>query len=504
MRVGIEMRKIIKLTISLVIFLAMCSYSYAVKLNSSGSMTLAGKVESKATFRTTDNSRNSAIPLDAGDMVEQRNTLLMELGHDLGTIGNGYQVDYTIQGRTYYDSAWDYGPDSMSDKSERAELGLINTRDDIDDDKFEAEIFLGYLNIAKGPVSLRLGKQALSWGDMSVTRILDGTNPLDMQSPGVPLDERLIPLTMARGTLSLFDVPWFDSVAVDAYYIPGAIEDDNGPDHIMGSPITPPGGRFDANHPFKFKREDIDADRFGISIGGMKNDLGFSLVYYRKYEDNVIKDGASLYSTSTGFVEEEETIDVVGGKFDYYASGIDTVIRGEAAYFFDEAFEVEGVNKRMVMGPTGPAFAEGSVPRFDVIRFGIGLDKEIRIPFLNKQNNFAFNLEWIATKIQDFDRRIITGGIERDMNDKIQQREFTNEIVLFARNTWMNGKVEMMMANIWDVEAKALMIMPTVTYNLPNDHQVELVVRQTFADTYEGVGMLQEDDQVTFTYRWTF
>ena len=64
-------------------------------------------------------------------------------------------------------------------------------------------LYEGYLDINKGPWTIRIGKQKVVWGEMELERTTDVVNPLDLRysSPGVDdLDELKIPLYMLRTT----------------------------------------------------------------------------------------------------------------------------------------------------------------------------------------------------------------------------------------------------------------------------------------------------------------
>src|SRR5207249_954160 len=62
--------------------------------------------------------------------------------------------------------------------------------------------FLGYLDFAKGPVFVRIGRQILAWGETDNFRLLDNINPLDASFGGffIALDERRVPLDMFRAS----------------------------------------------------------------------------------------------------------------------------------------------------------------------------------------------------------------------------------------------------------------------------------------------------------------
>jgi hypothetical protein len=86
-----------------------------------------------------------------------------------------------------------------------------------------------YVDYTKGPLFLRVGRQAISWGESDTIALLDVQNPFDLTlaAPGFfqDVDEARIPLWTLRSTYKLFDSWKFVSSAfLDAYMVPGPID----------------------------------------------------------------------------------------------------------------------------------------------------------------------------------------------------------------------------------------------------------------------------------------
>lgn len=103
-----------------------------------------------------------------------------------------------------------------------------------------------YLDYTKGPVFVRAGRQAISWGESDSIALLDVQNPFDLTlgAPGFfqDVDEARIPLWTLRTTVTLLDSwKWLSSVAADAYVVPGVIDTSGPIDPITGgvSPFGP-------------------------------------------------------------------------------------------------------------------------------------------------------------------------------------------------------------------------------------------------------------------------
>ena len=200
-----------------------------------GKWSLLGRLKLEATFRTVDAPDNNPIPIEAGDLVTQRNLLFLEWRHDLGNITSWLSFNYFLQFRFFYDSAWDVGPDVLKDDGTR-NFYLFDNRDVIDDLKWDADLFIGYFDLASGPVFLRVGRQVMSWGEMTTLRILDGINPTDNTSLAVDLLERLVPLFMARVNLAFDYVGPFSSVSLDPPLVLWNLQDSSDVYDVYASP----------------------------------------------------------------------------------------------------------------------------------------------------------------------------------------------------------------------------------------------------------------------------
>jgi hypothetical protein len=86
-----------------------------------------------------------------------------------------------------------------------------------------------YVDYTKGPLFLRFGRQAISWGESDTIAQMDITNPFDLTlgAPGFfqDTDEARIPLWTFRGTLKLLDSwKFLSSTFLDTYLVPGVLD----------------------------------------------------------------------------------------------------------------------------------------------------------------------------------------------------------------------------------------------------------------------------------------
>src|SRR5262245_5205968 len=86
-----------------------------------------------------------------------------------------------------------------------------------------------YFDYTKGPFFLRVGKQAISWGESDTIALLDISNPFDLTlgAPGFfqDVEEARIPLWTVRSTYKFID-SWgpVSSLFSDVYFVPGPID----------------------------------------------------------------------------------------------------------------------------------------------------------------------------------------------------------------------------------------------------------------------------------------
>ncbi len=377
-------------------------------LNRERTLKLSGKAYSNNAFRTED-SAGKTMPEDvkAGTLIQQRNTVQVEFDHDLNEYfrGIGARVNYHLVGRAFYDSVYDYGPDMFSDEEERAASMNYDTddRDQLDEFKWDAELWEAYIDVSKGPVFIRVGRQNLSWGESDGIPILDRINPVDDSYGAMFLDpdEKRIPLAMIRMSYDFGYLGPFSSLSLEGYVVPNNIEDRVAPIPPKGTPYYPPmlttdqrlrellksgmsgaGSSPVVDAAINLMIEDLvdnyvnfqepvvtpdDSDfsnsRMGIKLGGILGDnLSFQLAHFQSYTDlftprlafsdfaeyqvhQVPELGASIVYPENVYTEfNYEKVSISGFSLNFYEMHLDTVFRMEAGYFYDEPVTIFGEN----------------------------------------------------------------------------------------------------------------------------------------------------------------
>ena len=542
-----------------------------------GKWSLMGKWQSQATFRTEDGPDNTPVPFESGDMTSQRNTMLLQWKHDLGRKWFDTKIEYDIKGRVFYDGAWDYGPDVMKSDSERDKYVLnnrkiVDDREEIDEEKWKAEFFHAYADLTKGIAFFRVGRQVLSWGEMSTIRILDGCNPMDTSSLAVDLQERLIPLWMIRGNLAFDAVGPFTSASIGGYYVPGRVDHTYEEKMLDGSPIMPTIGRdleTDLSDPFsmaslkqyiRMKDSDIEKDRYGIKLGMMTaGGLDLNFVYYRMYSDLPVPQidvdaidpitvnpmlidmhdpmGSILGDQLLNVVKTRDIVDVYGTSFNYYMGKIDSVLRFEGAYYKDmpkmppgylsdmvdalsSKATIVGINQTIQdlidifplgnMGTQVLPFTSGDIPKYDVVKYGFGLDKWVKVPQISA-SDILMTFEYVGSTTLDYKRHELVqpwynpwDDDQDGLWDPVWEPERSSTFILICRTNYLSGSLVAQMVTMFEVEPQALVLYPSCKYYWKK-YEFDVSWFMTMGNGYQGtLGMLQDRDELTFSITYNF
>jgi hypothetical protein len=220
-------------------------------------MSLSGFAYSRATFALSEDDIGGYKGLyHKGNLVQHRNFLTLEWRHNLNRLSREMPVtslaaqflnldalDYYLNMRFEYDAVWKYGSNATdtqrsggknhNDKywgrvseeypgqwSLYKEFGFESSRRRVKEALYQLRLFEAYVNITKGPLFIRIGRQNLSWGEADVFRLLDQINPLDNNFGGftTALDERRIPLDMIRAQWSFGTVGPVGDLTLEGFF----------------------------------------------------------------------------------------------------------------------------------------------------------------------------------------------------------------------------------------------------------------------------------------------
>jgi hypothetical protein len=311
-----------------------------------------------------------------------------------------------------------------------------------------------YFNFTKGPLFLRIGRQAISWGESDTVALLDANNPFNqtLAIPGVfqDIDEARIPLWTVRGTYNLFN-SWgpISSAFAEAYLVPGSIDttvsplplpkaspysppqDDPQsliagliPPDINGALVKPLLGHIQVSLYDHLPTRSMSNSRFGFRLGGVvARDYTTSVWYYRTFANPVPRflpldlSRAPLVNPKgkgpTQLITEiqNQLVDVIGGAVSFFSQPLNGIVRTEMEFFLNEPAFIPSVNipfqnelrappLRKVLGSLGqpikPGPQGGTIPYANFVRFELGYDRFFFFRPLNPSNSFTWVTAYVG------------------------------------------------------------------------------------------------------------
>ncbi len=430
----------------------------------------------------------------AGHVRQHRYFLELKFDHDLRRLATTTKgaawlfgwfdpsvLSYSLQYRGEGEGIYDYGPQEFSDQVEslrRFRLQLPDTIgsplqavarvNNVLDPRFIRQrisklrriarqrhrFFLGYLDVEKGPLFLRIGRQILAWGETDVFRLLDNINPLDDSFGGffIALDERRLPLDMVRGSYHIGSVGPIHDAFLEGFAASGH-RIATFPGIPAGSPWDP-GGLGTPNPAIKTvaeipATEDI---RGGARLVFNAGDVTYTLAHYYTYLDTpgvrfhipgaVQLPGDLRASNFPRFGneilarQEFPRVPITGASLTFPIPQYYAIVRSEAAYFEGEPMNRQGTGndldslcpgfcadgkagvRRLQKGNNTeggldpfvyPRFLDttrtkgfsGKLLQLDTFNFAAGLDVNRYIRWLNPTQTFLFTTQFFYKHVFD-------------------------------------------------------------------------------------------------------
>ncbi len=514
----------------ILIMLVFTGVSDARYLDKDRTFDLSGKLETRGSMRTESSEGFTSPEVDSGDLVQHRNLLYIEAKHDVKKASSpgDLNLKYLLRGRVLYEGIYDYGPSQFKD------LDNDNWVEEIDDFKQDVDLWEGYLDVSSGPLFFRLGKQNLSWGETDVFRLLDNINPLDNTFGGIfeELDDRRIPLTMARGTYNLGQVGPISSFAVEGFWVPGSIENEVAPIAPPGTPYALPippiaGNNIPGVVSFSEKLNEPDDDRsnsrWGVRFQGvLGNNFTFSLAHYESFLDEPaaqfnVQQQFDPVGGTPGEVDLEfsyEKVRITGASMNFYEQNTDMVIRSEVAFLEDVPVFIPAINTPdptfipsglpAPAPPVFPQFNNGDIPTKDQLRFALALDKDIWVRALNRNGAFNCTLQYTLQYTYDHDDRMVLPVPDPDTGAftiEVEEIEQTLTLILMNQSGWMNGKLKPQFVCAYDPRG-AWLFQPQVEY-IFDPFRIKLQYSAIEGD-FVGFGIFKDRDQVSLNLSWLF
>ncbi len=256
-------------------------------------------LSSEVSFRTSREAGFSRPSIARGNLVQNRYQLRLEWFHDLNDFleDNPFEkLDYLIELKPAYEGVTDYGPDALSDSDDAAVEVLAHQRF-----RHDAFPWRAFASIKYGRTSLKLGRQILDpWGRAIGLRVLSMVHPVDSRIGSLfvePQADKLIPLWMANATFTLsgygVELP-IVLESLDAYVVPGPIDNQSTPVPSFASPFAPDGIPRPEDLGAEAELHRLDKD-WSSTRGGARlmmrsrhlpwGRINFGLLYYRTFND---------------------------------------------------------------------------------------------------------------------------------------------------------------------------------------------------------------------------
>lgn len=360
------------------------------------------------------------------NLVQQRNTL--RLGLDYKWLQDGKFIGkYDVPGfidkssvyvlyRGVYDSVYDLKPGGhfytfTGQRDGSFDDIPLSARDAI---KYENNLREAYIDLdfADIPLSLRLGKQQIVWGETDNFRLLDRVNALDLKwhlqqeiEIGRGWDQLRIPYWMIKWLYRLDQVGPISNAFLEGYWNPGDwYPNERGflPYYPWSLPLTNP-------VPFPnlerntvlfrqgdYSRDPADNSQVGVRFSGFAGGVNFTLAYlygrwngddgtnsaFIRADLNPVTAQAALANNTLPAWYSVPYTHTIGGSANYFEEWTEAVLKTEMVYIFGVPY-----NSGDKRSPVLPQQLFGIVKK-DMWQGMIGFDRPTWIRWLNKNSTW--------------------------------------------------------------------------------------------------------------------
>jgi Protein of unknown function (DUF1302) len=438
-------------TATLTAALVLLGASSALATQKYGPLEISGNIQAQNLIRHPD--------VDTYQFIQQRNTMRIRVDWDWlekGKLIDRFELPWIKSSKLFllyrgvYDSVYDYTPTFREHDFRGREPGpgSLRTLSDLsrgarDALKFESQLREAYvdLKLSGAPISFRLGKQQIIWGEADNFRMLDRANALDVSwhyimeipPPSFGWDDLRIPFWMVKGLWDIGSVWNMSNVFMEAYWNPG----DWRPVKVsflprpwglrIPNPLTnPEDGAFFAPFPgikrlqngsslFQhgdYSRNPMDNSQVGVRLSGMfENGLQVGLHYFyqrwsgddgtpfapvRGIPDNDAGNVLTQQLVAKGTLPVEYItpyIHTVGLSANYYEGNwTQTIFRMETVYDF--GLPMLDRDKTTTFAPILPG-----ITRKDYWKGMLAFDRPTWIRPLNKKTTFFITGQWFIHHI---------------------------------------------------------------------------------------------------------
>ena len=275
----------------------------------------------------------------------------------------------------------------------------------------------------------------------------------------------------------------------------------------------------------------MDSSRWGFRLQGVVGpNLNLSVGHYRTFLDlpalrAVVEPGIPLLTDldQMAFEVSWQPVQITGGSLNFWEPRTNTVVRAEVAFFWDEPVFIPQENISVLYGPTLPLpgwaldlAAElfgidvrdlgldglpvnprsGTIPEKSILRYMIGLDKQMWIRPLNRTNMFFVSLQYFGQWIPDYDDRLRQALqlYPSPVNFSVL-KETESVFTALASTMYRKGTINPQLALAYDVRG-AWLIQPSV--NLIREPFRFMIQYSAIQGNFTNFGAFRDRDQITF------
>ncbi len=526
---------------SLLCLLGSVANVWGVYIDDARTLEVIGKAQTRTSIRL-QHSDGFTHPHDiaAGNLVQWRNLAVIEINHDLMNLTHDLDILYPLKaldiyakyhlvGRFLYEAIYNVGPQAFRDVRDA-------DKENIDKFKQSYDLWEFYVDLSRGPLFFRLGKQNLAWGETDTFRLLDAINPLDntFGGPFEDLDDRRIPLWMLRGSYNLGSIGPISSAMIEAFWVPGNWDASVAPYAPAGSAYAAPVPDTGMAKYLVTPDKKMSNSRWGVRVMGvLGNSLNFSVAHYKTFLDMPavvlgVEPGTQVVMGTSSLFQELiwSDVQITGASFNYCDPRTDIIWRGEAAWFWDEPVfipeenlkisdesiplppamidlisELTGTDLRelgitaLPINPTG-----GTIPKKNILRYMIGFDKYLWIRPLNPRTTFMISGQYFGQWIPDYDaRQKQLLALYPKPLDFVGLRETEHTFTFLARTNYKNGVINPQLVVAYDVRG-AWLFMPSVMF-LHEPFRFNIQYSGVYG-AFTNFGAFRDRDQISFMFTY--
>jgi hypothetical protein len=495
-----------------IIVFSIAKTATAIYLDENQSISLRTRVYTQGAIRTEGSYDDTTPSVKVGQLIQHRNFFNPELDAKLSSYTTWMRdqrgllrviapdsLDFRLAAWGFYDGIYDYGTQQFDQQRHKTRtiFTQATSLEDVltgnDDRQNPTEIYGHqrrvnelYLSYTKGPLFIRFGRQAISWGESDTIALLDANNPFDLTLgiPGVfeDLDEARIPLWTLRTSYALFDTLGpLSSGFVEAYWVPGDIDNNTATVPLATlSPYSPPRPDPAANPGLQLLIgngsfvlvDHIPSHSMGNSRWGVRTETVVAREYtvsawiYTTFPNipvpRIVGQTYAYAGAPTTFMVEtvHQLVPVIGLSNAFFFAPLNGILRMEAEYFNHEpAFIPDknllvselGAGKLTKIGYcTDPKTGKqvpcsrvpgalpqgGTVPHADFLRWELGYDRFFFFRPFNPTNSFS----WVTAFVGSYN---LDETSQKDFRQDGQQKPGTYSGIVTTGDFVQLPKVDM-------------------------------------------------------------